>query len=77
MSGVSVYAEGHASHQRQGAESQFIEVCWRCAEDWLAYCEQHPEEAPPPGYAVVLAVRPSYQACEEKGGSNDPVPRQA
>lgn len=54
---MSVYADGHDQHEREGADTRYIELCWRCAKDWLAYVTEHPDEAPLG--TVVLAIRPS------------------
>jgi hypothetical protein len=62
-------ADTHDEHHRDGADTSWIEVCWRCALDWVTYMTAHPEEWPrnpadAPGRAgepipVVLAQPPA------------------
>jgi len=48
-------AYGHDLHERSGASTAWVEVCWKCAEEWLDYTAEHPDEHPP--FAIVLAAR--------------------
>lgn len=70
------YADGHETHDRMGADSRYIEVCWKCAEDYTAYLQAHPDEAP--SHAVVCAIRPGGldtgdlpEVASTKGLTND------
>lgn len=51
----------HETHDRTGADSRYIEVCWKCAEEYVAYLQAHPDEAP--NHAVVLAMRPGPEGA--------------
>lgn len=53
------YEDRHdAEHgDRVGASTRYVEVCWRCAEEWFEYVRTHPGEAPTRRF-VVMAIKP-------------------
>lgn len=51
---------------RSGLDTRYIETCWRCAEDWLAYANRHSEDVAPGAY--VLAMPKEDAADFDLGG---------
>jgi hypothetical protein len=48
----------HSQHgDRVGADTRYVEICWKCAEDWQAYIRKHPDEMPNRAF-IVTALRP-------------------
>jgi hypothetical protein len=48
-------SHGRDHGDRRGGDTRYIEVCWICADEWLAHVLAHPDE---PHATVLIALRP-------------------